>query len=225
MESQVYDRLVAEYSCSLQKCEDILLRLEMEITPLKSEINSRKERSRSKKFNASSSKQASNDKFRLVNKTSVEDGMSRQREMHRIYELQESCQSSMDFSSLSKGKGELQCVKIECINKRLKIMEEEMKTTKQAFFSTVKERTELVNEIYQKFQAIQHHLCLSNEATGEPFSYDACIVNPRKDERSGLPEVLCKDSNPSIIIREHRATSYLSRKLLDVHPHIADSSI
>lgn len=62
----------------------------------------------------------------------------------------------------SKGKAVLRCGEVEELQKRLKFLEEETKTMKQALFGSIEERNNLVKEIYQQFQQLHGFHFLSN---------------------------------------------------------------
>lgn len=70
----------------------------------------------------------------------------------------------------SKGKAVLWCSEAEQLNKRLKILEEETKTMKEALFESMEERNNLLNDIYQQFQQLQGCLFPSNLVIEDNFS-------------------------------------------------------
>lgn len=70
----------------------------------------------------------------------------------------------------SKGKAVLWCSEVEQLNKRLKILEEETKTLKEALFESMEERNNLMNDIYQQFQQLQGCLFPSNPVIEDSFS-------------------------------------------------------
>lgn len=82
--------------------------------------------------------------------------------------------------SCSRGKGVLQAGVVEQLNDRLKILEEETETMKKDIFGALEERRELVNEIFEQFQIIQHHLCLQNQVIGETCCDGTLIANSPK---------------------------------------------
>jgi len=82
--------------------------------------------------------------------------------------------------SCSRGKGVLQAGVVEQLNDRLKILEEETETMKEDIFGALEERRQLVNEIFEQFQIIQHHLFLQNQVIGETCCDDTLISNSPK---------------------------------------------
>jgi hypothetical protein len=87
--------------------------------------------------------------------------------------------SSRDKLCISscKGKGVLQAGVVEQLNHRLKILEEETETMKKDIFGALEERRNLVNEIIEQFQIIQHHLRNQNQVIGETSCDDTLISN------------------------------------------------
>ncbi|MCD9643774.1 hypothetical protein HAX54_031473 [Datura stramonium] len=77
-------------------------------------------------------------------------------------------------------------VKLIELDKRLRILEDEAEILKVAFLEGVQERRMLVNEIQNDFQAAFPYL--------------------NKRQRHGLPQILCEESNPAVVIRELRAS-------------------
>ncbi|KAJ4718476.1 Calcium-binding EF-hand family protein isoform 1 [Melia azedarach] len=113
-----------------------------------------------------------------------------------------------DYSG--KGKEILQANGVEELNERLKILEEETEAMKQAFIETMEERKKLVNEIYQDFLKIHHRRHFGNQVTEVKVLDRSLIVNPSNEAEmgSGLLQVLCEDSNPCIVTRDHRANMH-----------------
>ncbi|XP_059458105.1 uncharacterized protein LOC132187715 isoform X2 [Corylus avellana] len=114
--------------------------------------------------------------------------------------------------SSCKGKGVLQAGVVEQLNHRLKILEEETETMKKDIFGALEERRNLVNEIIEQFQILQHHLCLQNQVIGETSCDetscdDTMISNSPKGGRmeTGLSEIVCQEPNLSLVTRDLRA--------------------
>ncbi|CAN4086459.1 unnamed protein product [Withania somnifera] len=97
--------------------------------------------------------------------------------------------SSRNFSGEEanyKNKEVVQAEQVKLLDMRLRILEDEAQVLKVAFLEGVEERRKLVNEIQNEFQAA--------------FGYR------ESHERHGLPQILCEESNPAVVVRELRAS-------------------
>ncbi|XP_028795928.1 uncharacterized protein LOC114751420 [Neltuma alba] len=133
--------------------------------------------------------------------SSVADTRSRRREMYRIKDC--------------RMKRVLQVDELEHLNQRLKILEEDTESVKQAILWHVKEKRGLVNRIYHYFQRMQYMLSHRRGVKGEQVCREKLIMKTPKDGGAvtGLPEVLCHNLNPSLITKGFQAAIYFSKKL------------
>ncbi|XP_059642893.1 uncharacterized protein LOC132284781 [Cornus florida] len=99
---------------------------------------------------------------------------------------------------------------VKLIDERLRNLEEEAEVMKKSFFESMEERKKLMNEIDQQFQAIHRSLHSKIQFTVERSSDGILIINPHKIKnggtRTGLSQILHEESNPSLVIRDLRAT-------------------
>ncbi|KAF8407176.1 hypothetical protein HHK36_006302 [Tetracentron sinense] len=120
-------------------------------------------------------------------------------------ELKESGLGSKAQRDSHDSKVVLQVNEVEQVHMRLRILEEEAEVMKKAFFGSVEERTELLKEISQQFQII--YQCLRSRVTREKSLGGFSIDTRNKDGsmRTGLLQVLHRDTNPSLVTRVLRA--------------------
>ncbi|KAF3450915.1 hypothetical protein FNV43_RR07004 [Rhamnella rubrinervis] len=114
----------------------------------------------------------------------------------------------------SKGKAVLWCSELEQLNKRLKVLEEETKTMKDALFESMEERNNLMNDIYQQFQQLQSCLFPSNLAIEDNFSDRNSSVSTAMDVRVGtsVSEILRPQPNPSFVAGDLGANLLTSKE-------------
>ncbi|CAK9185608.1 unnamed protein product [Ilex paraguariensis] len=94
------------------------------------------------------------------------------------------------------------------LDKRLRILEEEIENMKQDILVTVEDRTKLITEIYDQFQAIHHFIHLRDQEEEKPCD-EGLTIMPSKVGRTGagLSQILSQESNSSLVIRDLRATT------------------
>ncbi|KAH6758709.1 hypothetical protein C2S51_018944 [Perilla frutescens var. frutescens] len=89
---------------------------------------------------------------------------------------------------------------IKQLEERLKILEQEAEMFKGALLESVEESRKLITDAQLHFNTIQHCL-LQREAIQ--------IVSHQKERRAGLPQILCQESNPSIVKKGLRTKASL----------------
>ncbi|CAL5327620.1 unnamed protein product [Camellia sinensis] len=102
---------------------------------------------------------------------------------------------------------------VDRLNDRLRTLEEETEIMKQAFIENMEERKKLMNEICHQFRVICNGLRSKKQVTGDESTHGVLVVNPHQNRGRGgggtglgLSQVLHQQSNPSIVIRDLRAT-------------------
>ncbi|KAK6120476.1 hypothetical protein DH2020_045786 [Rehmannia glutinosa] len=88
---------------------------------------------------------------------------------------------------------------------RLSVLEEEGEMLKGALFESMDQRRKLMTEINEQFDNIQHCLFQREVNRGELYGHGVQIITLLKDRRAGLLQVLCQESNPSIVNKGLRA--------------------
>ncbi|KAL5574538.1 hypothetical protein UlMin_016237 [Ulmus minor] len=112
------------------------------------------------------------------------------------------CSRADVFSESSKGKkAVLWGREVEELNERLRILEAETEAMKEAFFWSMEERKNMMNEIYQQFQLLHRCVHPKNQVIAESSSFKAFEDGRNK---SNLPEILNLDPNPTLVIRDLR---------------------
>ncbi|KAL7191485.1 hypothetical protein ACSBR2_023544 [Camellia fascicularis] len=113
---------------------------------------------------------------------------------------------------LCKDKALMYGSEVDRLNDRLRTLEEETEIMKQAFIESMDERKKLMNEICQQFRVIRIVLRPRKQVTGDESTHGVLVVNPHQNRGGGkgtglgLSQVLHQQSNPSIVIRDLRAT-------------------
>ncbi|XP_020547974.1 uncharacterized protein LOC110011683 [Sesamum indicum] len=96
---------------------------------------------------------------------------------------------------------------IEQLEARLRVLEEEAEMLKGALLESVEERAKLMNEVNEHFQTIRHCLRQKEIEKGELCGHGVRIVSTFKDTGAGLLQILCQESNPSLVNRRASALS------------------
>ncbi|KAI3455285.1 hypothetical protein Pfo_011948 [Paulownia fortunei] len=94
---------------------------------------------------------------------------------------------------------------IKQLEGRLRVLEEEAEMLKGDLLESVEERTKLMTEIHEHFDSLQHYLLQRELDRGELYGHGVQIISLKKDRRAGLLQVLCQESNPSIVNKGLRA--------------------
>ncbi|KAL3511927.1 hypothetical protein ACH5RR_024644 [Cinchona calisaya] len=105
----------------------------------------------------------------------------------RVLNTNHACEMSSDTSTRKRdyrNKMEINNRLIKLLDERLRILEEEDEILKEEFTRRMKGRSELLNDVLKQFQVI------------EPI---------KKHMRTGLKQVLFRESNPSLVTRSSSA--------------------
>ncbi|KAL2554901.1 uncharacterized protein Fot_08520 [Forsythia ovata] len=93
---------------------------------------------------------------------------------------------------------------IKHIDERLRILEEEAEMLKKTLMESLEERTRLMTQIYKYFETLQLCLVQGEQEMGVTSKDGVMMIKPLKDRRVGLLQVLCHESNPSLVTRDLR---------------------
>lgn len=90
---------------------------------------------------------------------------------------------------------------VKLLDERLRILEDEGEILKGEFMRSMQERAQLIDEVRNHFEDMHYHFHLKRQECGFISSYGAVTIEPLKKERTGLLQVLCQESNPSVLPR------------------------
>lgn len=123
----------------------------------------------------------------------------------RVLNRNHACEISSDTTCSGKRNHErkmrVNSKLVKQLDERLGILEDEGEILKGEFMRSMQERAELIDEVRNHFEDMHYYFRLKSQECGDISSQGALTIEPLKKERSGLLQLLCQESNPSLLTR------------------------